>query len=99
MYEAKFSKFRANRACRDEKPKASLSEAKSVQKPPRQEPTASLQDPDDIFRKLKVSERDKMHFYLIKWIFNAIKRSPEPSSKEFRELKGLDYIEKREFVQ
>ena len=45
----------------------------------------------DPFKKLGVSNEDKMTFFLLKWIFNAIKRD---SSQEDPKLKGKSYVTK-----
>lgn len=45
----------------------------------------------DKFRSLGVSNEDKMTFFLLKWIFNAIKRD---SSIEDPKLKGRSYVTK-----
>lgn len=92
MYEAKFSKFKANKAQRDFQPEKKT----ETTKPTRHEIEPESQDPDCVFSRLKVSERDKMHYYLLKWIFNAIKKTSTPT--EHRELKGQEYIEKKEFL-
>jgi len=48
-------------------------------------------DKNDPFKKLGVSTEDKMTFFLLKWIFNAIKRE---SSDEDPKLKGRSYVTK-----
>ena len=45
----------------------------------------------DPFAKLGVSNEDKMTFFLLKWVFNAIKRE---SSIEDLKLKGRNYVTK-----
>ncbi len=45
----------------------------------------------DKFQKLGVSSNDKMTFFLLKWIFNAIKRESDPDDPR---LKGLPYMAK-----
>jgi len=46
---------------------------------------------EDQFRKLGVNNEDKMTYFLLKWVFNAIKRdSPEDDAK----LKGSSYVTK-----
>jgi hypothetical protein len=50
----------------------------------------------DKFRSLGVSNEDKMTFYLLKWIFNAIKKE---SSVEDPKLKGRSYITKSDLIK
>jgi hypothetical protein len=50
----------------------------------------------DKFRSLGVSNEDKMTFYLLKWIFNAIKKE---SSVEDPKLKGRSYITKSDLTK
>ena len=42
-----------------------------------------------------VSKEDKMTFFLLKWIFNAIKLE---SDKEDKVLKGQPYVTKKELI-
>jgi hypothetical protein len=37
---------------------------------------------EDPFKLLGVSNEDKMSFFLLKWIFNAIKLDSDPSDKQ-----------------
>ncbi len=50
----------------------------------------------DPFKFLGVSNDDKMAFFLLKWVFNAIKRVSEPEDKE---LKGMSYVTKKDLVK
>lgn len=50
----------------------------------------------DKFRSLGVSNEDKMTFFLLKWIFNAIKRE---SSEEDPKLKGRSYVTKIDLIK
>jgi hypothetical protein len=50
----------------------------------------------DAFKRLGVSNEDKMTFFLLKWIFNAIKRE---SSIEDTKLLGKPYITKGDLVK
>jgi len=50
----------------------------------------------DPFKLLGVSNDDKMAFFLLKWVFNAIKRE---SDKEDSELKGNEYVTKAELYK
>jgi len=50
----------------------------------------------DKFRNLGVSNEDKMTFFLLKWIFNAIKRD---SSEEDPKLKGRSYVTKADLIK
>lgn len=50
---------------------------------------------DDPFTYLGVSAEDKMSFFLLKWVFNAIKIE---SSKNDELLKGQPYVTKKEVV-
>ena len=50
----------------------------------------------DPFKRLGVSNEDKMTFFLLKWIFNAIKRD---SSVEDAKLLGKPYITKGDLVK
>jgi hypothetical protein len=45
---------------------------------------------------LGVSQEEKMSFFLLKWVFNAIKRE---SDKEDPTLKGKPYVTKNELVK
>lgn len=50
----------------------------------------------DPFRRLGVSNEDKMTFFLLKWIFNAVKRD---SPLEDTKLQGKPYITKVDLVK
>lgn len=50
----------------------------------------------DPFKMLGVSQEEKMSFFLLKWVFNAIKRE---SDKEDPFLKGKPYVTKNELVK
>ena len=50
----------------------------------------------DAFKKLGVSNEDKMTFFLLKWIFNAIKRD---SALDDAKLLGKPYITKGDLVK
>ena len=50
----------------------------------------------DKFRSLGVSNEDKMTFFLLKWIFNAIKRE---SSDDDPKLKGQSYVTKSDLIK
>lgn len=50
----------------------------------------------DPFKLLGVSSEDKMSFFLLKWIFNAIKRD---SAKEDPKLLGKPYVTKTELTK
>jgi hypothetical protein len=50
----------------------------------------------DPFKLLGVSAEDKMTFYLLKWVFNAIKQDSDDSDKI---LQGKPYVTKTELVQ
>lgn len=50
----------------------------------------------DKFRNLGVSNEDKMTFFLLKWIFNAIKRE---SSDDDPKLKGQSYVTKTDIIK
>lgn len=49
----------------------------------------------DKFKSLGVSNEDKMTFFLLKWIFNAIKRD---SSSEDPKLFGKPYVTKIDLI-
>ena len=51
---------------------------------------------DDPFKLLGVSNEDKMAFFLLKWVFNAIKRESDSDDKE---LKGEPYVTKKDLVK
>lgn len=51
---------------------------------------------NDPFKLLGVSNEDKMSFFLLKWVFNAIKRE---SDIEDAKLCGQTYVVKKELVQ
>jgi len=59
----------------------------------REELLRSSKDP---FKVLGVSNEDKMAFFLLKWVFNAIKREAEESDDI---LKGQNYVTKTELVK
>lgn len=50
----------------------------------------------DPFKVLGVSAEDKMTFYLLKWVFNAIKLTSDADDSK---LKGKKYMKKAELVQ
>lgn len=50
----------------------------------------------DPFKLLGVSNDDKMTFFLLKWVFNAIKLD---SDKEDKHLVGQSYVTKNELVK
>jgi hypothetical protein len=50
---------------------------------------------DDPFKLLGVSNEDKMSFFLLKWVFNAIKKD---SDKEDSKLMGKPFVLKKELV-
>lgn len=50
---------------------------------------------NDPFKLLGVSNEDKMSFFLLKWVFNAIKRN---SSREDSLLKGQQFVNKTELI-
>ena len=50
----------------------------------------------DKFKSLGISNEDKMTFFLLKWIFNAIKRE---SSDEDPKLKGRSYVTKTDLIK
>jgi hypothetical protein len=50
----------------------------------------------DPFKLLGVSAEDKMTFFLLKWVFNAIKQT---SDEDDPKLKGKKYMKKAELVQ
>ena len=58
--------------------------------------SAQYTNSKDPFKKLGVSNEDKMTFFLLKWIFNAIKRD---SSNEDIKLMGKPYITKIDLVK
>ena len=51
---------------------------------------------DDPFKLLGVSNEDKMSFFLLKWVFNAIKKD---SDKEDPKHMGKPFVLKKELVQ
>jgi len=51
---------------------------------------------NDKFKSLGISNEDKMTFFLLKWIFNAIKRE---SSIEDPKLKGRSYVTKTDLIK
>jgi hypothetical protein len=50
----------------------------------------------DEFKELGVKTQDKMTFFLLKWIFNAIKIDSDESDAK---LKGLAYIQKMDLIK
>jgi len=50
----------------------------------------------DPFKTLGVSAEDKMSFFLLKWVFNAIKQD---SDEDDAKLKGKKFMKKAELVQ
>lgn len=50
----------------------------------------------DVFKRLGVSNEDKMTFFLLKWIFNAIKRD---STVDDTKLQGRPYLTKQDLVK
>jgi hypothetical protein len=50
----------------------------------------------DPFKQLGVSKEDKMTFFLLKWVFNAIRQQGDPKDHK---LKGKDYIDRKELVR
>jgi hypothetical protein len=50
----------------------------------------------DPFKELGVSKEDKMTFFLLKWVFNAIRQPGDPKDHK---LKGKDYIDRKELVR
>ena len=50
----------------------------------------------DPFGALGVGSADKMTFFLLKWVFNAIKRDSTESDSKF---KGQSYISKADLVK
>ena len=59
----------------------------------REELLRSTKDP---FKLLGVSNEDKMAFFLLKWVFNAIKQESDKSDEK---LKGASYVTKPELVK
>ena len=51
---------------------------------------------DDPFKLLGVSNEDKMAFFLLKWVFNAIKIDSDSDDQHF---KGQPYVTKKEMIQ
>jgi len=49
----------------------------------------------DPFKKFGVSQEDKMTFYLLKWVFNAIKLDSDPDDPRH---KGNSYVTKKELI-
>jgi len=50
----------------------------------------------DPFKLLGVSNENKMAFFLLKWVFNAIKRDSEVTDTK---LGGKQYVQKQELVK
>ena len=57
---------------------------------------AMKQRSDDPFKLLGVSNDDKMAFFLLKWVFNAIKRESDADDKD---LKGAAFVNKQELIR
>ena len=51
---------------------------------------------NDPFKLLGVSSEDKMSFFLLKWVFNAIKLDSDPADKA---LQGRPYVQKKELIK
>jgi hypothetical protein len=51
---------------------------------------------EDQFRDLGVANEDKMTFFLLKWVFNAIKRD---SALDDTKLLGNAYVTKQDLVK
>lgn len=51
---------------------------------------------EDPFKALGVTKDDKMTFFLLKWVFNAIKLD---SDSEDKQLKGQSFVAKNELVK
>ena len=51
---------------------------------------------EDPFKEFGVSREDKMTFFLLKWVFNAIKLDSDKDDKNF---KGQPYVTKSELVK
>lgn len=51
---------------------------------------------DDPFKLLGISNEDKMTYFLLKWVFNAIKLDSDPADKQ---LQGQPYVQKRELIK
>lgn len=58
--------------------------------------TSAYANSKDPFKRLGVSNEDKMTFFLLKWIFNAIKRDSLPDDHK---LLGKPYITKIDLVK
>lgn len=58
--------------------------------------TNAYSNSKDPFKRLGVSNEDKMTFFLLKWIFNAVKRD---SALEDTKLQGKPYITKVDLVK
>lgn len=56
----------------------------------------SFQTNEDEFKQLGVNNEDKMTYFLLKWVFNAIKRD---SSADDPKLKGNAYVTKTDLVK
>jgi hypothetical protein len=50
----------------------------------------------DPFKLLGVSNEDKMAFFLLKWVFNAIKHESNKLDEHFM---GQDYVLKKELIE
>mmetsp|Transcript_16336 Transcript_16336/g.11507 ORF Transcript_16336/g.11507 Transcript_16336/m.11507 type:complete len:95 (+) Transcript_16336:934-1218(+) len=50
----------------------------------------------DPFKKFGVSQEDKMTFFLLKWVFNAIKHDSDIDDPR---LKGKPYVTKKELIK
>jgi hypothetical protein len=62
----------------------------------RQKDGSYINNSKEPFKKLGVSNEDKMTFFLLKWIFNAIKRDSDPADPK---LKGKPYVTKVDLVK
>lgn len=71
-------------------PEQLVEQKKQTQLKRRQEGNA------DDFNRFGVTSEDKMLFFLLKWIFNAIKIESEEEDKE---LKGLPYVRKIDLIK
>jgi hypothetical protein len=50
----------------------------------------------DVFKELGVTGVDKMTFFLLKWVFNAIKREAAEDDPKFQ---GHSYVKKSDLVK
>lgn len=51
---------------------------------------------EDQFREMGVPNEDKMTYFLLKWVFNAIKRDSDSSDQK---LKGSSYVTKTDLTK